>query len=86
MSTFHTISSRAKKKMFDFHNILKETLELQRGNETADKERNTTIKPKRVNFCFIQLLSISHSGMSITLFDEPSSSISYRCTVLHSTS
>ena len=55
--------------MFDFHNILKETLELQRGNETADKERNTTIKPKRVNFCFIQLLSKLFHTTAFFLFE-----------------
>ena len=81
-----SISSRAKKKVFDFHKIFKKILELRRECDTADKERYTAIKSKRVNFCFIQQPSILHSGISITLFDEPSSSLSYRCTALHSTS
>ena len=44
---------------------------LQKEYEIADTERNTTIKPRRVNLGFMQQPSISHSGISVTLFDEP---------------
>ena len=71
VSTFQSISSRARRKVFDVHNVFKEILELQKEYEMADTERNTTIKPRRVNLGFIQQPSISHSGISITVFDEP---------------
>ena len=34
------------KKVFDVRNIYKDTFELQRYYETADKECNTTVKSK----------------------------------------
>ena len=57
--------------MFDVYNVFKEILELQKKHEIADTERNTFIKPRRVNVGFIQQPSILHSRISITLFDEP---------------
>ena len=71
VSIFQSISSRARKKVFDVHNVFKETLELQKEYEIADTECNSIIKPRRVNIGFIQQPSILHSGISITLFDEP---------------
>ena len=57
--------------MFDVHNVFKEIFELKKEYKIADTERNTTIKPSRVNLDFIQQLSLSHSGISTTLFDQP---------------
>ena len=71
VSTFQSISSRARRKVFDIHNVFKEILELKKEYEIADKELNTTINPSRVNLGFIQQLSISHSEISTMLFDEP---------------
>ena len=45
-------------------------LELLWEYETADKECNTTVKSKRVNFDVMQQPSIWDSGISIRLFDE----------------
>ena len=59
-----------EKESIYVHNIFKEILELQKEYEVTDTERNTTINPRRVNVGFIQQPSISHSGISITLFDE----------------
>ena len=56
--------------MFDVHNVFKEILELQKEYEIDDTERNTSIKPRRVDLGFIQQPSISYSGISVTLFDE----------------
>ena len=52
-STFPSISSRARRKVFDVHNVFKAILKLQKKYEIADTERNTTIKPRRVNLGFI---------------------------------
>ena len=57
--------------MFDVHNVFKEILELQKEYGIADAKRCKTIKPRRVNLGFTQQPSISHSGISVTLFDEP---------------
>ena len=46
-------------------------MELQKEHEIADTERNTTIKPRRVNLGFIQQASIWRSGTSITPVDQP---------------
>ena len=71
VSTFQSISSRARRKVFDVHNVFKEIFELKKEYKIADTERNTTIKPSRVNLDFIQQLSLSHSGISTTLFGQP---------------
>lgn len=50
------------KKVFDVRNIYKDTSELQRYYETADKECNTTVKSKRVTLSVIWQPLISDSG------------------------
>ena len=65
------LAPRARKKVFSVHNVFKEILELQIEYEIAYTERNTTIKLRHLNLGFIQELSISHSGISVTLFNEP---------------
>ena len=69
--TFQGISSWARKRVFDIHNVFREILELQKEYEIADTERNTFIKPRRVNLGFIQQPSILHFETSVTLFDKP---------------
>ena len=49
MSSFQSISSRARKEVFDVHNVLKELLELRKEYEVTDTERNTALKPRRVD-------------------------------------
>ena len=43
VSIFQSICSRARKKVFDVHNVFKEILELQKEYEIADTECNTII-------------------------------------------
>ena len=71
VSTFQSISSRARTKVFDVRNVFKEILELKKEYKIADTERNATINPRLVNLGFIQQLSLSHSVISTTLFDNP---------------
>ena len=71
MSSFQSISSRARKEVFDVHNVLKELLELRKEYEITDTERNTALKSRRVNLSLCNNHEYCVLEFQRTLFDEP---------------